>query len=152
DRVLQPGASNPQNPFDRNRIPGLERLLCLRESDGSIVWKDEYPCSYSVSYAAGPRATPVVNDGKVYTLGAEGDVRCYGAASGKIVWAKRLGSEGTETPMWGYSGSPLVDGNKLICTGTKDAVAIAFDKNTGEVLWKALAGKEPGYCPPMIYE
>src|SRR5262249_33660496 len=56
------------------------------------------------------------------------------------------------TPMWGFAGHPLLDGKKLIClVGGKDALAVAFDKDTGKEIWKALNAKEPGYCPPMIF-
>lgn len=153
DRKVDQGKARPANPFDRAKIAGTERVLCLRESDGTVAWQDEYPCSYSMSYSAGPRATPTVSDGKVYTLGGEGDLRCYTADTGKLVWKTRLGTEdGDDTPLWGFSASPLVDGDKLICVGTKSAVAIAFNKNTGKVIWKSLTAKEPGYCPPVIFE
>src|SRR6266516_3574725 len=48
---------------------GKERVLCLEEASGKILWIHEYPCTYRVGYPAGPRTTPVVHDGKVYTLG-----------------------------------------------------------------------------------
>ncbi|RYD71299.1 MAG: pyrrolo-quinoline quinone, partial [Verrucomicrobiaceae bacterium] len=72
DRKLAEAGSNPSNPFDRGRIPGTERVVCLNEADGKQLWVHEYECPYTVSYAAGPRTTPVVSGGKVYTLGAEG--------------------------------------------------------------------------------
>lgn len=152
DRVIQEGAQNPGNPFVRASIPGVERVLCLNAADGSVVWKDQYPCPYTISYAAGPRATPAVADGKVYTVGAQGDLRCLDAQNGKLLWSAKLGApDGSAAPMWGFAGSPLVDGNKLICMADgKDAVAIAFDKNDGRVLWKALHAKEPGYSSPII--
>lgn len=60
---------------------------------------------------------------------------------------------GIKTPVWGFAGHPLVDGRKLIClAGGDGSVAVAFDKETGQELWRALSAKEPGYAPPMIYE
>lgn len=157
DRVLAQGTSSPQNPFARGSLAGVERVWCFKESDGSVLWKDEYPCPYTVSYAAGPRATPVVNEGKVYTLGAEGDLRCYDAGGGKLVWQVKLGGMGPEkipAPVWGYSAHPLVEGDKLITLGParEGPVVIAFDKNTGKPVWQALEAREPGYAPPMVYE
>lgn len=153
DRKLKAGAQNPQNPFDRRKIAGVERVLCLDAQDGKVLWQDEYDCAYTVSYAAGPRATPTVVGGKVYTVGAEGDVRCYDAASGKAIWKATLGpGDGTATPIWGFSASPLVDGDTLICIGDAASVVVAFNKDTGDVKWKALSAREPGYCPPVIYE
>ena len=58
DRVLAPGVKDPDNPFKTSNSDGEERLWCLKESDGSVLWKKSYPCTYQLSYAAGPRATP----------------------------------------------------------------------------------------------
>jgi outer membrane protein assembly factor BamB len=142
----------PTSPFDRGHLAGVERIFCLDAKDGSIIWQKEYDCAYTVSYAAGPRATPSVAGGKVYTLGAEGDLRCYNTNDGKLVWSKKFSEGDVPTPMWGYSASPLVDRDKVICLGNKENIAIAFNKDTGDAVWKNLAGKEPGYAPPVIYE
>ncbi|MBI4324461.1 MAG: PQQ-like beta-propeller repeat protein [Chloroflexi bacterium] len=154
DRRLAEGTRNPGNPFERGLIPGTERVLCLDEASGKILWQHEYDCPYSVSYPAGPRATPVVQGGKVYTLGAEGDLVCLDAVAGKVVWSRQFKKDyGIPTPVWGFAGHPLLEGNKLIClAGGQGSTAVAFDRNTGQELWRALTAKEPGYCPPMIYE
>jgi outer membrane protein assembly factor BamB len=154
DRQLAKNTTNPANAFSRGEIPGTERVLCLNESDGKILWAHEYDSAYTVSYAAGPRVTPAVEGGKVYTVGAEGDLICLEAESGKKVWARNFGKEfGVKTPMWGFAGHPLVDGNKVIClVGGQGSVAVAFDKNSGKEIWRALSAKEPGYAPPVIYE
>src|ERR1051325_3254978 len=154
DRQLAKGASNPANPFDRGEIPGSERVLCLNEADGKIVWQHEYNCAYSVSYPSGPRATQTVHDGKVYTLGAEGNLACLDAEKGTLLWSHDFKKDfNLKTPMWGFAGHPLVDGQKLIClAGGDGSVAVAFDKDSGKELWRALSAKEPGYAPPMIYE
>jgi len=59
DRQLAKDAKNPANAFARGTIPGAERVLCLNEADGKIVWQHSYDCAYTVSYASGPRVTPV---------------------------------------------------------------------------------------------
>src|SRR5207249_7131663 len=71
-----------------------------------------------------------------------------------VVWSKELLTEYKfPAPMWGTAASPLVDGQRLIClAGGKGSVAVAFDKDTGNEIWKALSANEPGYAPPMIYE
>jgi outer membrane protein assembly factor BamB len=154
DRQLKNSASNPTDPFQRGTIPGNERVLCLDEANGNIVWTNEYNCPYTVSYPAGPRATPLVSNGKVYTLGTEGNLLCLDAATGKKIWAHELKKDyNLETPVWGFSAAPLLDGQKLIClVGGDGSTVVAFDKDTGKELWKALSAKEPGYCPPMIFE
>ena len=154
DRQLAKGASNPSNPFARGEIPGSERVLCLNEADGKIVWQHEYECAYTVSYASGPRCTPTVSNGKVYTLGAEGNLVCLDAEKGAVIWSRDFKKDfNLKTPLWGFAGHPLIDGKKLIClVGGEGSVAVAFDKDTGKELWRALTAKEPGYAPPMIYE
>ena len=73
--------------FDGKEYSGTERVLCLDEASGKEIWKHEYPVKYSISYPAGPRCTPNVHEGKVYTLGAVGNLFCFAADSGKIVWS-----------------------------------------------------------------
>lgn len=154
DRVLAEGVKNPDNPFAKTRVDGKERVLCLDEATGTQLWKYEYDCPYTVSYAAGPRTTPVVSGNRVYTLGAMGHLYCFDIKTGAVVWSKDLPKENQfEVPLWGCAGHPLVDGNRLIClAGGSGSIAVAFDKDSGKEIWKALAAKDPGYAPPMIYE
>jgi outer membrane protein assembly factor BamB len=154
DRKLAEGSSNPGNAFSRGEILGSERVLCLNEADGKLLWQHEYNCTYTVSYASGPRVTPTVHEGKVYTLGSEGNLLCLDAEKGDVLWARDFKKDfGIKTPMWGFAGHPVVDGKKLIClVGGEGSVAVAFDKDTGKELWRALSAQEPGYAPPMIYE
>ena len=154
DRELAPGARSPTNAFTRAEVPGNERIICLNEADGRILWKHEYDCSYTVSYAAGPRVTPTVANGRVFTVGAEGDLLCLSAENGSVVWSRNLRKDfSVKTPMWGFAGHPLLDGRKLIClAGGNGSVVVAFDKDSGKEIWRALSAKDPGYAPPMIYE
>ena len=142
------------NPSRRIELNGVERVLCFNAADGKPLWKHEYACAYKISYPGGPRCTPTVHDGKVYTLGAMGDLLCLDAATGKVIWSKDLKKEyNTEPALWGFSGHPLVDGQKLIClVGGTGSVAVAFDKDTGRELWKALSAKDTGYAPPTLIE
>jgi outer membrane protein assembly factor BamB len=153
DRVRAKGAENPKSGFDKRQVEGKERILCLDQKTGDIVWSYDYDCTYQVSYGSGPRTTPIVSGGKVYTLGAMGHLVCLDARKGHKIWAKHLPTEySMQVPMWGFAGHPLLDGNRLIClVGGNGSVAVAFDKDTGKELWKALSAKEPGYAPPMIY-
>lgn len=154
DRQLAQGAANPKNPFLRGAIGGTERVLCLKEADGKILWTHEYECPYRISYAAGPRTTPTVWGGKVYTLGAMGDLVCLDAKTGKVLWSKDFKKDyKVEPPTWGWSAHPLLDGDRLICVvGGQGTTAVAFHKDTGKEIWRALTAREPGYCPPVIYE
>jgi outer membrane protein assembly factor BamB len=154
DRQLAKGAKNPNDPFQRGMIPGSERVLCLNEADGRLIWRHEYDCPYSVSYAAGPRTTPLVRDGRVYTLGTEGHLFCFDAADGKVIWSRDFKKDfGAATPLWGFSAHPLLVGNRLIClAGGPGSTVVALDKENGRELWRALTTKEPGYSPPTLIE
>jgi outer membrane protein assembly factor BamB len=136
----------------KTSLKGKERILGLDAKTGKEVWKHQYDCPYTASYPTGPRCTPTVTGGKVYTLGSEGNLCCLDAKKGDLLWSKDFNKDyKTKTPFWGYTGHPLVDGNKLVClVGGKDSLLVAFDKDTGKELWKSLDAKEPGYCPPSI--
>jgi outer membrane protein assembly factor BamB len=153
DRKMPAGVS-PGDPFGRRAVAGTERVLCLDEATGKVLWKHEYDCPYQISYPAGPRTTPVVNGDRVYTLGAMGDLLCLDVATGKVLWSKNFPRDyNAQVPMWGFSASPLLDGDRLIClVGGPGSVVVAFHKDTGQEVWRALSAKEPGYAPPMVYE
>ena len=140
------------DPGRRDRRSGTERVLCLDLKTGSQIWKHEYPRDYSISYAAGPRATPTVDADRVYCLGAEGDLLCLNAATGQPIWSLNLAQHyKAETPIWGHSAHPLVHGDLLYClAGGTDHVVVALDKYTGKQVWHALSASEIGYCPPSI--
>jgi outer membrane protein assembly factor BamB len=153
DRVLAKGEKNPEDPFDvKSRVSSVERVLCLDARTGKEVWAYEYTCPYQISYPAGPRCTPTVHDGKVYALGAMGDLFCLDADSGTLIWAKNFPKlYGAKVPMWGYCGHPLVYKNLVVCVaGGEGSLAVAFDKDTGAEKWKALSARETGYSPPTL--
>lgn len=148
------GGKIDNNPQARPNLDGTERVLCFDAKTGKELWKHEYPCKYSVSYPAGPRCTPTVTDGKVYTVGSMGDLYCLDAGTGKPIWSKNYVKDyGAKVPIWGFAGHPLVDGDKVVCiVGGENSVAVAFDKDTGKELWHNLSASEPGYSSPAIIE
>jgi outer membrane protein assembly factor BamB len=143
------------NPAKANTTPGTERVLCLDAKTGNEIWVHEYDCPYErISYGFGPRTTPTVVGNRVYTLGTMGDLQCLDAKDGKPVWTVNFKKDlKAKTPVWGWSSNPLVDGDKIICLvgGEKQGV-VAFDRNTGKVLWHSLTPDEIGYAPPVIFE
>lgn len=140
--------------FERKQSTGTERVLCLDEATGKEIWKHEYPVTYTIAYPAGPRCTPTVHGDRVYTLGAEGDLYCFEAATGKVVWSRDLKKDyATKAALWGWASHPLVDGDRLVCVvGTDVAHAAAFDLATGKEVWRTGSAPEQGYVPPSIIE
>ncbi len=123
-------------------------VWCLNADTGKLIWKDTYPCKKG-GYP-GPRATPAVVDGRVYTLSRQGHARCYDAATGQVVWKKDLAQElKLKVPGWGIAGSPLVDGNLVIYNVGNAGAAV--DKATGRVVWQTGGGKS-GYGSPIAYD
>jgi outer membrane protein assembly factor BamB len=153
DYVKASGDAKPA-PTKRNQLQGEERVFCLDAKTGAEIWKHAYDCNYTISYPAGPRCTPTVTGGKVYTLGAMGDLFCLDAANGSVIWSKNLPKAySAPLPLWGYAGHPLVYKNLLICmAGGKDSAVVALDKNTGEEIWTALNTPDIGYSPPTLIE
>ncbi len=141
-------------PSGRDELTGKERVLCLDIASSDVVWKHEYDRPYSVSYGGGPRCTPTITNGKVFALGAEGNLWCLDEKKGEVIWSKDLPKEyKTETPIWGYAAHPLVHKGLVYCmVGGEGSIVVAFDEKTGEEKWKGLSSKEPGYCPPTIIE
>jgi outer membrane protein assembly factor BamB len=141
-------------PSRRDELDGKERLRCLDAASGDELWKQEYDCHYNVSYGSGPRCTPTVDGDRVYTLGTMGDLKCRSTKDGSVIWEKNFQRDyDAETPVWGHSAHPLVSGDLVYCVvGGQGALAVAFDKFTGEERWRNLSDNEPGYCPPVIVQ
>ena len=89
-KVLHKGQPPRNENFLRKLLPGQERLLCLDEATGRVLWTQQWDCPYTTvaTYAIGPRATPTVDGDRVYALGAEGHLFCFAAKDGAIVWQK----------------------------------------------------------------
>ena len=136
---------------------GKERILALDEDTGEVLWSHEWDTTYRMlmmSYATGPRATPTVDDDRIYLTGATGRFFSLDAATGKVIWEKDTAAEcNARIPIWGTSIAPLVDGDLVIfgVGGEPDALIMAFDKHNGEEVWRALEiGTEMGYSQLSI--
>ena len=141
------------DPGRRSKLKGTERVHCFNAKTGEAVWTHEHECDYNISYALGPRTTPAVDGDRVYTLGAEGHFFCLNAKNGDVIWKKDFKAEYNieEAPIWGYAAHPLVHGELVYCmVGGEGSVAVAFNKNTGEEVWRALSSASIGYCPPTM--
>ena len=138
--------------FGRKSFDGTERVLCFDANTGKAIWKHEYNVTYAISYPAGPRCTPVVDGGNVYTLGAEGDLFCFEAQTGKVVWSRKLKDDyKTNSALWGFAAHPLIDGDNLITlAGGDGSHTVCLNKKTGKEVWRFGTAPEQGYSPPSI--
>jgi len=107
-----------------------------------------------IGYNEGSRCTPTVDGDRLYAVGVSGDLLCLERATGKVRWRKNLVSDfGGKIPNWGYTESPLIDGDKVIVTpGGAAATLVALDKNSGEVIWKSQVpdGNAAAYASAIV--
>ncbi|MCW5981226.1 MAG: PQQ-like beta-propeller repeat protein [Bryobacteraceae bacterium] len=120
---------------------------------GHEIWTNSWKASFEESMGGpGPRATPTWHDGRVYAQGAEGELRCIDAAAGKTIWSKNiLRDNGASNLQWGMAASPLVVDDKVITLpgGGNGKSVVAYDRLTGEPVWKALDDQQ-SYTSPMV--
>ena len=139
--------------FTMGQKGGKGVLLCLNRADGKLLWETPFG-------GGDPNCTPTTDGDHVYGLARNGELACLKISDGSIVWQTSLTKDfGGKEPTWGYSESPLIDGDMLICSpGSQDAFVVALNKLTGAVVWKAqldpatnLKGHGgAGYSSPVI--
>jgi outer membrane protein assembly factor BamB len=136
-----------------HRVEEKETVECLEAKTGKALWHFDYPTAYrdDFGFDEGPRATPAIADGRVYTFGAEGAFHCLDFSTGTNIWSVDCKSEfHAPKGFFGIGCSPLVEGDTvLLNVGGRDGAGIvAFDKNTGKVRWKATED-EASYSSPV---
>ncbi len=162
-KAIDEGYSTPAVVGDRiyllsNKGMDDEFVQALSVADGQQLWSvrigkvgpnqgPQYP---------GARSTPTVDGDVLFALGSDGDLACVETNGGRLRWQKNLRSDFAGTPgKWAYSESPLVDGNKLVCTpGGKEATIVALDKTSGELIWKCALeeGDEAAYASAIVVD
>jgi outer membrane protein assembly factor BamB len=145
---LGAGYAGPAVVGDRLYILGMrgksEHVIALDVNGGNEAWTSEIAPYLSTgsteNYGIGPRSTPAVEGDNLYALGSQGLLVCVGTADGKQAWKVSLPQDlqGQMMSGWGWSESPLVDGDKVLCTpGGKKGALAALDRKTGSVLWRS---------------
>ena len=127
-------------------------VRCFNAKTGALIWKFEYSCAKAAKYfEGGSRGTPALDDGILYSLSHEGTLFAFDAHTGRIKWAKHLLKDfNGRRPTWGFSGCPLVIGDRLIVeTGSAKGSLVALDKKDGDLLWSS-GSDEAGYSSPML--
>jgi outer membrane protein assembly factor BamB len=130
-----------------------EEVLAFDAKTGEQRWRTSYPrAPFRPTFGAGPRATPAVVGGHVYTFGITGVLSCFDADSGKQVWqVDTLQKFGAKNLLFGVSCSPLVEGKLvLVNVGAKGASVVAFDKDKGDVAWQSQDDKA-SYAAPIAF-
>jgi len=115
-------------------------VFCLNPDTGDLIWKSSYPAEALASYGAGSRATPRIEENRVYTFGRSGDLVCWNLFDGSKLWHTNVHDLGGEEHTWGHSSSPLIIDSLVVVNGGGTARTIAFDKKTGDVIWKSGSG------------
>lgn len=149
DRIYLLGNEGLENEF----------VQALDTKDGQRVWSTRLGNvgnpKQNPNFPAA-RSTPAVDGKFLFALGSDGDLACIETATGKARWRKNLRTEfGGKPGEWAYAESPLVDGDRLICTpGGAQATLVALDKESGDVIWKCATPEadEPGYASAVVVE
>ncbi|MCH2114939.1 MAG: PQQ-binding-like beta-propeller repeat protein [Pirellulales bacterium] len=130
---------------------GQEELICLDVNEGREVWSKPLGLVYENGWGDGPRSTPTVEGKFIYVLAARGNLACLQIDDGTIVWQRTMQDLGGQTPNWGYSESPLIHEEKILCTpgGEQGAVA-ALDKATGDLLWQTSSVDETAHYSSIV--
>jgi len=136
-----------------------EVTVSLDLASGRKLWEQSYAAPYEMNPAAashgkGPKSTPLLSGGKLYTFGISGILSCHDAASGKLVWRYESGSHWkTASPTFGVATSPIAVGSDVVLhVGTdKDGALTAFDAATGKVRWQ-WKGEGPAYSSPVLLQ
>lgn len=154
---LGSGYSGPAVVGNRLFILGTEEskecVVALDASTGHKIWSSPIGPIFQNGYGNGPRSTPTVDGELIFALGGQSELVCLDRTSGKQRWhvnlRKNLGGE--HMSGWGYTESPLVDGDRVICTpgGARGTMA-ALDKQTGKVIWRSTELVDPAAYSSII--
>jgi outer membrane protein assembly factor BamB len=156
-REVGAGWAGPAVAGDRlvlfHRVGDQEVVECLDPATGTGRWKAAYRTAYvdEFEFDNGPRASPLIADGRVFTLGADGELRAWDLATGKDLWARNVNKDyRVPKGYFGVATSPvLVAGKLLVNVGAKGAGVVAFDPASGKELWKT-ANDAVSYSSPTV--
>jgi outer membrane protein assembly factor BamB len=129
-----------------------EVVAAYDPNTGRELWTQGWNAAYTDSTGDGPRTTPTWDDGRLYALGATGELRCLDAKTGAVVWGKNILTENhAENLQWAMAASPLVVDDKVIVLpgGTSGNSVVAYNKLNGAPIWKVLNDKQ-AYVSPML--
>ncbi len=128
----------------------LDVVYCLDAATGAEIWTHAYPAKiWDLYHGGGTLTTPALDGAHVYVSEREGGLLCLKAESGEVVWSKQAAQEfGVTPPQWGFSGSPVVLGERVILNYGK---VFAFDKHTGKPVWQSKKDYGDAYSTPIDF-
>ena len=115
---------------------------CFDSKTETLVWQHVYPASGELDYGNSPRATPLIRNGLVYTLGAFGHLYCLEQESGLPLWNRNIATDfGSPAMTWGHSGSPLIaDEKRFVQSGGLPGSVVALNPESGKTIWVSKGG------------
>ena len=134
---------SPELIFSTGNFEDGQSVVAFKRTTGERAWRKAITTKPPIHGFKGSRSTPTYSDGHVYVVGSDGRIVCLDASSGTVKWEKSFQKEwdGKMMTGWGFSESPLVDGDRVICTpGGPEAAVVALNKKTGEEIWKCPVG------------
>ena len=134
---------------------GMEFLIAVNASTGKELWSSSAGQKYPNGWGDGPRMTPTVDGDRVFAIGGQGLLICVEAKNGKLIWSKNLVTDlGGQLQDWGYTESPLVVGDIVICTpGGPQGTLAGLDKSSGAVRWRTSGLTDKAqYSSPILIQ
>jgi outer membrane protein assembly factor BamB len=149
--------------FTTGNVGNTQSVVALDSSTGKVVWTSPISDTAPKHGYDGSRSTPTIDGDKLYVVSSDGAIICMSGRDGKVVWRRDFDEfKGKMMSGWGFSESPLIDGDRVICTpGGNSAVVVALNKATGENIWACSLesssqgqglNEGAGYASPIISE
>ena len=142
------------NAYTIEQRRGEEVVAAYDLGSGRELWTQKWNAEFRDSTGDGPRSTPTWDQGRLYALGATGELRCLDAKNGSVIWGKNILSDNQASNLpWGVTASPLIVDDKVIVLpgGTSGKSVVAYNKMTGAPVWKVLNDVQ-AYVSPMLAE
>ena len=141
-----------ERPSPSNSVAVRKLRRPTTSTTGRELWTQGWNAEYTDSTGDGPRSTPTWDEGRLYVLGATGELRCLDAKTGRVIWGKNILSEnGASNLPWAMAASPLIVDDKVIVLpgGSGGKSVVAYNKMTGAPVWKSLDDRQ-AYVSPML--
>jgi outer membrane protein assembly factor BamB len=144
--------------YSQGAANGSDFAFALDTRTGNLKWKQNLGAAFVEGRGNGPRGSVTVDGDRLYLIRGGGQIHCLSATDGRILWTKDfrtdLGGNLMSRQNWGFSESPLIDGNLVICTpGGEQGTLAALDKNTGNVVWRSTEWTDlSGYSSSIVAE